>query len=259
MTGGAGFFGKAFVRWALANQYSDRICIYSRDEAKHAGLRAETGNDERMRFFLGDVRDTQRLTRACHGVDVVIHAAALKRIEVGYYDPAEMALTNIIGTQSVVDACLSTGAKAVLLSTDKACEPISPYGYSKAIAEAVFVAAGQGFSVVRYGNVANSTGSVIPTWRDATGTVRITDPDATRFWMTVDEAVKLVIDTIENGAELAIPNLPAYRLGDLADAMGLETEITGLPEWEKKHESLVSGRSSDIARRMSVEELRESL
>jgi UDP-N-acetylglucosamine 4,6-dehydratase len=198
------------------------------------------------------------------GVDLVIHAAALKRIEVGVSNPDELVKTNVIGTQNVVDAALSVNAAAVLLSTDKACEPVSAYGYSKALAEAIFQAAGPGFAITRYGNVANSTGSVIPLWRemiaDGAKSVPVTDPECTRFYMTEEEAVDLVMKTaIEMPQEIAIPTLPAYRLGDLAGVLGVNMDIKGLPVWEKLHESMRPGESSDNARRMSVSELREAL
>lgn len=263
ITGGTGYFGKAMTRRLLKDGV-ERICILSRDEYKQAIMRQEFKDDPRLRFFIGDVRDLTRLKRAMNGVEMVYHAAALKRIEVGYYNPDEMVSTNIIGTQNVIDAALSKNSKAVLLSTDKAFQPCSAYGYSKAVAESLFLAAGPNFSVTRYGNVSGSTGSVIPKWRALLcaghETVPVTDPDATRFWMTEQEAVQLVLDTAESmPRDVAIPVLPAYRVGDLAEAMGAKMSIIGLPKWEKKHESMSEGNSSDIARRMSVEELMEAL
>jgi UDP-N-acetylglucosamine 4,6-dehydratase len=223
-----------------------------------------------VRKFIGDVRDRDRLRRAMDGCDVVIHAAALKRIEVGQYNPDEMVKTNVIGTMNVIEAAQDARVSRVLyIGTDKAWRPVSPYGHSKALAEQLILAANNmvprerwlRFSVVRYGNVAGSTGSVIPTWRTATGRVRLTDPDATRFWMSIDEAVKLVADTVATmqGGELVIPVLPAFRLGDLAEAMGVEYDTVGLPRWEKLHEGMDDDNLSNEARRMSVHEIRERL
>ena len=227
-------------------------------------------SDDRVRWFIGDVRDLGRLRRAFDGVDIVVHAAALKRIEVGFYNPSEMVQTNINGAMNVIEAAMDAKVKKVVaLSTDKAYEPISPYGQSKALAETLFRNAyrsekGPIFAATRYGNVWRSTGSVVPRWLDilrSSDTVSVTDPDCTRFFMTMQEAVDLVVRTIETmcGGELNIPTLPAYRLGDLAEAMGAKMKITGLPEWEKKHEGMCDGNTSDVARRMSVAELRAAL
>lgn len=232
---------------------------------------ANSFRDDRLRFFIGDVRDRSRLRRAFSGVDTVIHAAALKRIEVGEYNPFEMVQTNVLGAQNVIEAAFDCGVrKVVALSSDKAWQPISPYGQSKALAESLFRKAfgsteGPRFAVTRYGNVAASQGSVIPRWREVlktSDTVSVTDPDVTRFWMFMDEAVDLVLNTIATmkGGELNIPVLPAYRLGDLAMAMGAKKmNIIGLPQWEKKHEGMDFGNTSDMARRLSIAELREML
>ena len=273
ITGGSGAFGNAFARELLTwgNPY-DRIIIFSRGEHTQAEMaRAIDDPDGRLRFFIGDVRDRDRLRRAMEDVDVVIHAAALKRIEVGAYNPLEVKKTNIDGAANIIEAAKDAGVdKVVALSTDKAFRPVSPYGTSKAFAESLFLAANNihrgrpKFAVVRYGNVWNSTGSVVPTWRailQTSNTVPVTDPDCTRFYMTMDEAVNLVLATAETmkGGEIAIPILPAYRLGDLAEAMGAKMRVTGLPRWEKLHESMDEASSSDKARRMSVAELREAL
>lgn len=272
VTGGTGSFGQAFV-WHLlgpkAHPEPSRICIFSRGEHAQAAMRTVFNNDPRLRFFIGDVRDRNRLTRAMEGVDTVIHAAALKRIEVGAYNPSEMVATNVLGTMNVIDAALDAEVpKVVYLSSDKAYQPISPYGQSKALAESLVLAANQmhgtRFAVTRYGNVAGSAGSVIPIWRKAlaerTG-LTITDPDCTRFWMTMEQAISLVTMAASLMPDYPIiPHLPAYRLGDLAAAIGVvDAEITGLPRWEKQHESMESGNCSADARRMSVEELMEAL
>jgi UDP-N-acetylglucosamine 4,6-dehydratase len=232
-------------------------------------MRQELGDDARLRFLVGDVRDRWRLTRACEGVEVVVHAAALKRIEVGHYNPVEMVRTNIEGAINVTEAARDAGVKKVVaLSTDKAFQPVSPYGQSKALAERIFLSAstptGTKFAVTRYGNVWGSAGSVLPIWRGilASGSrsVPVTDPDCTRFFMLMREALDLVQRTIDtmtgDETEPVIPELPAFRLGDLADALGAEQNVIGLPAWEKMHESMREGRCSKDARRMSVDELR---
>lgn len=281
ITGGSGAFGTAFARRLLqiSNCIPNRIAIYSRGEHRQAEMGRELApfdlpppNVCRMRYFIGDVRDQDRLRRAMDGIEVVIHAAALKRIEVGAYNPLEVKKTNIDGAANVIEAATDAHVgRVVALSTDKAFEPISPYGTSKAFAESLFLAAnnargwkGPIFSVVRYGNIWNSTGSVVPTWRKMLETgsvVPVTDPECTRFFMTLDQAVDLVFDTAMHavGGETIIPDLPAYRLGDLAEAMGAKMDIRGLPDWEKRHESMGPGNSSDMARRMTVDELREAL
>lgn len=272
ITGGTGFFGRAFAKHALEWGYT--VCIYSRNEYNQFLMRQEFSDDPRLRWFIGDVRDRDRLRRAMEGCDRVVHAAALKRIEVGFYDPIEMVKTNVVGTMNVIEAAMDAGVgKVVFLSSDKAFEPVSAYGQSKAIAESLILAAnnmrgsiGPLFAAVRYGNVANSTGSVIPVWRkmiaEGKTTVPVTDPNCTRFYMTVQQAVDLVQQTLIDmqGGELVIPDyLPAYRLGDLAEAMGVQMDVRGLPQHEKKAEGMRAGLTSDKARRMSVEELREAL
>lgn len=271
MTGGSGFFGRAFVEDCLVRGVP-RICVFSRGEARQAAMRAELGDPSALRWFIGDVRDRWRLHRAMDGVDVVVHAAALKRIETGFYNPEEMVKTNVGGAMNVVQAATDAGvSKIIALSSDKAYQPISPYGQSKALAESIFLNAnntrganGPKCSVVRYGNINGSTGSVIPKWREilnSSDTVPVTDPECTRFWMHVEEAVALVWDTILSmkGGELVIPELPAYTLADLAAAMGAKMEIVGLPAWEKKAECMAEGNCSETAKRMSVNELRKAL
>lgn len=275
ITGGTGAFGNAFVEYLL--QRGDgpkRIVIYSRNEFnQHLMAQRLTQHSADLRFMIGDVRDRDRLRRAMRGVSTVIHAAALKRIEVGHYNPIEMVRTNIDGAINVVEAAMDARVKKVIfLSSDKAHKPVSPYGLTKATAEFLFLEAnnmrgwdGPLFSVCRYGNVWNSTGSVVPVWRSliAAGKTRVpvTDPDCTRFFMRLREAVDLVVQTHDTmkGGEVKVPSLPAYRLGDLAAAMGVEMDIIGLPYWEKRHESMAEGNSSDKARRMLVGELKRAL
>ena len=268
ITGATGSFGSIFIKNLMIFNLAERICVYSRGEHRQADLRRELHDDPRLRWFIGDVRDKARLRRAMEGIDVVVHAAALKRIETVHYNILEAVQTNIIGTSNVVECAIDAGVdKAVLNSSDKACEPTTAYGYTKAVAEAIFqnagAYAGRGkpyprgtrFAITRYGNIAGSQGSVIPIWREmqANGfeVVPISDPDCTRFWMTQGEAATLVLHAIEHtqGGDLFVPNLPAYRLGDLAEAMKVNTRIIGLGNGEKLHESMRPGEPSDKARR----------
>lgn len=274
ITGGAGFFGRAFTKRALDLGF-DRICIYSRDEHKHALMQQQFTDAEleRLRFFVGCVRDKNRMRRAMEGIDVVVHAAALKRIQTGHYDPIEMVNTNVGGSVNVIEAAMDANVnKVVALSSDKAFEPQSAYGHSKAMAESLFIAAnhirgasGPIFSCVRYGNVWNSTSSIVPTWRTmiAAGAVAVpvTDPNCTRFFMRIDQAVDLVLNTMQTmvGGEIAIPDLPAYRVGDLAEAMEVNMDIKGLPKFEKMHEKMSAERCSVDAPRMTVGALKEAL
>jgi len=272
ITGGTGFFGRAFAIEAR-RQDAARICIFSRGEAAQATMRSNVGNDDRYRWFIGDVRDRERLERAMERIDIVVHAAALKRIEVGHYNPDEMIKTNVHGAMNVIEAARCAGVgHVVLLSSDKAYQPVSAYGLTKALAECLFSAAnsptipGPRHTVVRYGNVAGSTGSVIPRWRAAIAEgkqIVVNDMIATRFWMTIQGAVDVVLTALKdkNGGLLFIPlELAAYRLGDLAHAMGANDIVSkGMPPWEKLHETLTPGISSDMARRMSVEELKQAL
>ena len=277
ITGGAGFFGTAFVKRMLSMDFNgpNRIVVFSRGEHRQADMARELAAldpHERLRFFIGDVRSRDRLRRAMEGIEVVVNAAALKRIDTAAYNPLEVKATNIDGAANVIEAAQDAGVRKVIaLSTDKAFQPVSAYGTSKAFAESLFLAAnnirgksGPIFSAFRYGNIFASAGSVVPIWRKilaTSDTVPVTDPECTRFFMTIDEAVDLVLTTINTmkGGEISIPTLPAYRLGDLAEAMGAKMDVRGLPSFEKRHESMSEGNSSDKARRMSVDELREAL
>lgn len=273
ITGGTGSFGTAFIKFLLANTTIQRICVFSRGEHAQAALRDDIGDSPLVRYMVGDVRDLARLTRACRGVDAVVHAAALKRIEVGAYNPDEMVKTNVLGTMNVIEAATIAGVKFVVgLSSDKAFEPCSPYGQSKALGESLLLAANhmQGktkFACTRYGNVTGSQGSVIPKWlalAKAGKPIQVTDPNCTRFHMTMGEAVNLVWNTVTTmlGGELVIPDwLPAYRVGDLAieieQAYGSLVQVTGLPPFEKQHESMNAELCSVHARRMTLTELKE--
>lgn len=277
VTGATGSFGQAFIQFLLNSTNVPRICVYSRGEHAQAALRDAIGDNPRMRYMVGDVRDSARLTRACRGVDAIVHAAALKRIETGAYNPDEMVKTNVLGTMNVIEAAIANGVKWIVgLSSDKAYQPISPYGQSKALAESLMLAANDmhgrrysRFACTRYGNIWNAQGSVVPKWRalaEQGKPIFLTDQDCTRFFMTIDEAVNMVWNLISKmqGGELVIPDwLPAYRLGDLARAFvglyGISATTTGLPPFEKLHESMSDDLCSSDARRMTVEELKELL
>lgn len=270
ITGGSGFLAKGLAK-RLLDLGAQRVCLFSRGEFAQAQMRREFQNDERLRFFIGDVRDKDRLEEAMRGVDTVIAAAALKRIEVGAYSPTEMVKTNVLGTMNTVEAAVKAGVhNLVYVSTDKAWQPISPYGHTKALAERIVLQAntmhgshGPACGVVRYGNVWLSRGSVVPTWRamiaDGAERVPITDPACTRFFMLLQEAVDFVLNAVGHKELLVPETLPAYRLGDLAEAMGVETYMLGLPTHEKLHEGMRDGLTSDAARRMSIDELKEAL
>jgi len=256
ITGGTGSFGNALVRRLLKDQLTKRICILSRDELKQAEMRQALGADPRLRWFLGDVRDRHRLEMAFYGVDIVIHAAALKRVDACEADPFEAVKTNILGAENVVHAALANNVRRVVsLSTDKCVAPVNLYGATKACMEKLMVAAnayrgnhGTRLAVVRYGNVAGARGSVIPTWRAAMAAGRpitITEPDATRFWFTLDGAVDLVLWALEHmqGGEVVVPRLPSFKVEDLALAVAgpiWPMQTNGHRLGDKKHESMVS-------------------
>lgn len=270
VTGGSGFFARAFVKRLLGMPEVERICVYSRGEHAQAQMREEIADKaQRVRYFIGDVRDSDRLELAMYGVDTVVHAAALKRIEVCEMNPMEAVSTNVIGAQNVINGAIRANvSRVVALSTDKACEPSTLYGTTKACAERMFLASNNlartKFAVTRYGNVAGSTGSVIPRWREAIKMgkgVTISDPECTRFWMTIDEAVDLVLETVgDMPDDVVVPELPAYRLGDLRVAMKVSGGVVGLAAGEKLAERMLAGGpTSAEVRRMSVDELREKL
>jgi UDP-N-acetylglucosamine 4,6-dehydratase len=259
ITGGTGSLGKALISYLLQNTRVRRIAVFSRDELKQHNLQNEVGNDSRLRWFIGDVRDIERLKRALHGVDFVIHTAALKQVDTGEYNPMEFIKTNVLGSQNVIDACIEAGVKKVVaLSTDKASSPINLYGATKLTADKLFVAAnnyshsyGTTFCVVRYGNVMGSRGSVIPLWKALASEGKplpITDLRMTRFWISIDQAVKFVIDSLEmmQGGELYVPRIPSMRIVDLAAAVAPNAllEEVGMRPGEKLHEEMISADDS---------------
>ena len=252
ITGGTGSFGKAFVRHVLANHNVKRLVVYSRDELKQFEMAQEISS-KNLRYFIGDVRDATRLDRALDGIDTVIHAAAMKQVVASEYNPIECIMTNVMGAENVINACLDNGVKRVVaLSTDKAVNPVNLYGASKLCSDKLFVAAnniagtdGCRFSVVRYGNVIGSRGSVVPVFRKqmAHGKLSITDPRMTRFWLTIDQGVGFVIRGLSmmQGGEVFVPKIPSMRITDLATAMAPECnqEITGIRPGEKLHEIMI--------------------
>jgi len=255
ITGGTGSLGKALVDYLLNETSARRIAVFSRDELKQLQMRKEFGDNPRLRWFLGDIRDLSRLKRALHGVDFVIHAAALKQVDTGEYNPMEFIKTNVLGSQNLIDAAIDSGVKRVVaLSTDKASSPINLYGATKLTADKLFVAAnnysfkyGTTFSVVRYGNVMGSRGSVIPFFREihAQGKpLPITDFRMTRFLISINQAVRFVIESIEvmSGGELYVPRIPSMRIIDLAQAIAPGAKMTeiGMRPGEKLHEEMIS-------------------
>jgi len=254
VTGGTGSFGKKFAEIILREYHPRRLIIFSRDELKQHEMRELGFKDSSIRYFIGDVRDVERLGRAFHDVDIVVHAAALKQVPACEYNPIEAVLTNVMGARNVIEAALDTEVRQVLaLSTDKAVNPVNLYGATKLVAEKLFVQAnayrGKGptrFSCVRYGNVVGSRGSVIPIFQQQrkNGRITITDSRMTRFWITLDQGVRFVIKAIEqmHGGEVFVPKIPSMSLEDLVSALapGCVTESIGIRPGEKLHEVLVS-------------------
>jgi len=262
VTGGTGSFGRRFIETVLTHAKPRKLIVYSRDELKQHEMQIDLaekfGADKltAMRFFLGDVRDRERLMLAVRGVDILIHAAALKQVPAAEYNPSECIHTNIMGAENVVWACLNNRVKQVVaLSTDKACNPVNLYGATKLASDKTFVAAnnlsgdiGTRFSVVRYGNVVGSRGSVAPLFQRliAKGVTElpITDPRMTRFWITLNQGVDFVLSslTLMRGGEIFVPKIPSMKMTDLAEAMapGMATRVIGIRPGEKLHEMMIS-------------------
>lgn len=261
ITGGTGSFGKCFTKYVLDNYNPKKIIIYSRDEFKQFLMQEEFKvYSDKMRFFIGDVRDKDRLYRAFKGVDYVVHAAALKQVPACEYNPNEAIKTNIHGAMNIIEAALDCGVhKVVALSTDKAVNPVNLYGGTKLVSDKLFIAANAyvgtkdiNFSIVRYGNVAGSRGSIIPFFRNIIenggNELPITDYRMTRFWISLEEGVKLVIKALEeaNGGETFISKIPSFKITDLAQAMlpGCKMSEIGIRPGEKLHEIMVTTEDS---------------
>jgi len=253
VTGATGSFGKRFVRTVLERHNPARLVVFSRDELKQFEMQ-QFIQDPRLRYFLGDVRDKERLYRAFDGVEVVIHAAAMKQVPASEYNPMEAIKTNIIGAENVINVCIDQEVKHVIaLSTDKAANPANLYGATKLCSDKLFIAANTlsgrhrtHFSVVRYGNVIGSRGSVIPFFmqRRASGVLPITDPRMTRFWITLNQGVQFVLDSLArmHGGEIFVPKIPSMNIMDVAKVIAPEcrTEIIGIRPGEKLHEIMIT-------------------
>jgi len=251
VTGGTGSFGKKFIKRILQDDVK-KVIVFSRDELKQYEM-AQEFTDSRMRFFIGDVRDKDRLYRAFDGVDIVIHAAAMKHVGACEYNPFEAVKTNINGAQNIIEAAIDRGVeKVIALSTDKAASPVNLYGATKLVSDKLFVAANSyvgekptRFSVVRYGNVVGSRGSVVPFFKKVkeTGRLPITDERMTRFWITLEHGVQFVLDNLERmrGGEVFVPKIPSMNVMDLAKAIAPECEIdiVGIRPGEKLHEAMI--------------------
>lgn len=268
VTGGTGSFGKTFIRTVLENHDPSRVVVFSRDELKQYECRQMFANDPRLRWFIGDIRDRERLLRAMHNVDYVVHAAALKQVDTAEYNPWEFVKTNVLGSQNVIEASIDTGVKKVVaLSTDKASSPINLYGATKLTADKLFVTGNHyaaayptRFSVVRYGNVMGSRGSVIPFFRNlaaAGESLPITDLRMTRFFITLPQAVRFVTDSFDTmqGGELYVPRIPSMKITDLAQAIapGAKMHEVGLRPGEKLHEEMISAEEGRRALRLGDE------
>jgi UDP-N-acetylglucosamine 4,6-dehydratase/5-epimerase len=254
VTGGTGSFGRKFAEIVLRDYRPKKLIIFSRDELKQHDMRTGGFDHPSLRYFIGDVRDVNRLRRAMRGVDVIVHAAALKQVPTCEYNPIEAVLTNVMGARNVIDAALDCGVRRVVgLSTDKAVNPVNLYGATKLVAEKLFIDAnayvGDGptrFACVRYGNVVGSRGSVIPLFLEQrkNGRITLTDSRMTRFWITLDQGVRLVIRAVEQmqGGEVYVPKIPSMRVTDLAEAIapGCGVETIGIRAGEKIHEVLIS-------------------
>jgi len=273
ITGMTGSFGTAFSHY-LAKKPPKKLICFSRDWLKQKNLRDELGNPSWARWFIGDVRDKDRLIRALKGVDIVIHAAAIKDLESCEYNPSEAMLTNVVGTSNVIDACIERKvSKCLFISTDKAVNPINTYGTSKAMAEKLWINANKyaaddniKFSVCRYGNVVGSNGSVVPVWKklieQGVECLPITDERMTRFWFPMSDAIQFIIDSLKRmkGGEIFVPKLPSVRITDLAAAFGKPYKVVGMRDGEKIHETM--GQEYDSGNNpwfLTVDEIKETI
>jgi UDP-N-acetylglucosamine 4,6-dehydratase/5-epimerase len=258
VTGGTGSFGKTFIKKALTQYHPRKVIVLSRDELKQWEMRQSDPvfDHENIRYFLGDVRDKDRLQRAFRGVDYVVHAAALKQVPAAEYNPTEFIKTNVNGAMNVIDAALDQGVeKVIALSTDKAANPINLYGATKLCSDKLFVAGNAyvgdkgtpRFSVVRYGNVLGSRGSIVPKWKqlvaEGAKELPVTDPRMTRFWITLDQAAQFVVDNFGRmlGGEVFVPKIPSMKIPDLVQAIapGVGMKVTGIRPGEKLHELMI--------------------
>lgn len=263
ITGGTGSFGRECTKQLLTHTECNKVIIFSRDEWKQWEMQQSTPlfSDKRVRYFLGDVRDAQRLQRAFNEVDIVIHAAALKQVPAAEYNPDEFVKTNVIGAMNIINAAIDQRVERVIaLSTDKAVNPINLYGATKLCSDKVFIAGNAyvgakgtpTFSIVRYGNVINSRGSVIPFWKsliaEGAAELPITDKEMTRFWMTLEQSANFVLDRAADaqGGEIFIPKIPSMKITDLAEAIapGMPQKVIGIREGEKLHETLISAENN---------------
>jgi UDP-N-acetylglucosamine 4,6-dehydratase len=269
VTGGTGSFGKAFVTKVLQDDEVNKLIVFSRDELKQFEM-AEKINSPKLRYFLGDVRDYQRLLRATDGVDLIVHAAAMKQIPASEYNPMEAIKTNVMGAENIVNASIENGIQRVVaLSTDKAANPANLYGATKLCSDKLMIAgnvlAGSRdtkFSAVRYGNVLGSRGSVIPFFLDRAklGSIPITDDRMTRFWLTIQEGVNFVLDSFErmHGGEIFVPKIPSFKVTDVARVVcpGVPTEIIGIRPGEKLHEVMITEDDSHNTLKITLQSFR---
>lgn len=273
ITGGTGSFGKAFTKYLLTNDNPNKLIIFSRDWLKQQQMRDELGNPENVRWFIGDVRDLERLKRALYGVDFVIHAAAIKDIDACTYNPSEALETNVIGSRNVIDACIyNEVTKTILISTDKAVNPTNTYGKTKALAESLFIdgsayAAGHAtkFAVCRYGNVIGSAGSVIPKFKqliaEGAESLPLTDGRMTRYMFPMADAIKYVYDSLirMQGGEIFIPEMKSAYILDLIEAFDMPYHIIGIRPGEKLAETLYTDEheTSETAPKYNIKQLKE--
>lgn len=259
VTGGTGSFGKSFVKRILEDNQVNKVIVFSRDELKQFEMQSFY-NSPKLRYFLGDVRDFQRVKQATDGVDVIVHAAAIKQIPAAEYNPMEAIKTNVIGAENIVNAAIANGVeKVIALSTDKAANPANLYGATKLCSDKLMVAgnvlAGKHpsrFSVVRYGNVLGSRGSVIPFFQEQSklGVLTITDARMTRFWLSIGEGVQFVLDSLDRmqGGEIFVPKIPSFKVIDVAEvvAPGVPIKIIGIRPGEKLHEVMITEDDSNF-------------